>query len=222
MIILRIESFKPYIFNVDISKVVSPPFDTLNWTQEYELRQNSYNIINLTVPDVVTGTGGSYKILKGWLNDNIIKKYDKNIILIVKQIFIHNKEKYHRYGIISLANIMDIKPHERTFKEFVDERMSVMESLNANLEPIFLVVNDGGFDRIIKREANKLNEIYRFEEPKGVTNVVYFLEDYQKIDNIKKSLENATCVVADGHHRLQAAKNLYEKTGDDFWMNTLA
>ncbi|SMD31275.1 Uncharacterized conserved protein, DUF1015 family [Picrophilus oshimae DSM 9789] len=222
VIILRIESFKPYIFNVDISRVVSPPFDTLNWTQEYELRQNPYNIINLTVPDMVTGTSGSYKILKNWLSENVIKRYDKDIIIIIKQIFTHNKERFQRYGIISLANIMDITPHEMTFKEYVDERMSVMESLNANLEPIFLVVNDGGFYRMIKREVVKLNEVYRFEEPSGVTNIVYFLEDEEKIDKIKKSLENAGCVVADGHHRLQAARNLYDKTHDEFWLNTLA
>ncbi len=213
-----IDKFKPYIFNGDIKKFISPPFDIITWEQEYNLRSRNENIINLTIPDKVTGMKGSKTILDRWLNENIINLYDREIIIILKQSFNFNKEMLTRYGIISLVEINDdIKPHENTFEKQVYDRKNIMKNLNSQLEPIFIVVPDNNFDRLIRRESVLLEEKYKFEEPSGVINYVYFLDDPEKINKIKDSLKNITGVVADGHHRLRAIRELYSETDDNFW-----
>ncbi len=213
-----INEFKPYMFNGNIESFVSPPFDTIRWEQEYNLRSKNENIINLTIPDKITGMKGSKTILNRWLNENIINLHSKDIIIILKQSFYYNKEMLTRYGIISLVEINnDIKPHENTFEKQVYERKSIMSNLNSQLEPIFIVVPDNNFDKLIKREASVLEEQYKFEEPSGVINYVYLLDDTEKINKIKESLKNITGIVADGHHRLKAIMELYDETGDDFW-----
>ncbi len=213
-----INEFKPYMFNGNIESFVSPPFDTIRWEQEYNLRSKNENIINLTIPDKITGMKGSKTILNRWLNENIINLHSKDIIIILKQSFYYNKEMLTRYGIISLVEINnDIKPHENTFEKQVYERKSIMSNLNSQLEPIFIVVPDNNFDKLIKREVHTLEEQYKFEEPSGVINYVYLLDDTEKINKIKESLKNITGIVADGHHRLKAITELYDETGNGFW-----
>ncbi|WP_175266746.1 hypothetical protein [Acidiplasma cupricumulans] len=50
---LNISEFKPYVFNCDMQEVVSPPFDTISWNQEMELRNKKCNIVKLTMPEKI-------------------------------------------------------------------------------------------------------------------------------------------------------------------------
>ncbi len=220
---LIIQEFTPYLFNKNIEDFVSPPFDTITYEQEQELRQKKYNIVKLTVPDKNGGITGSQDILKKWIDDGTLLKFTTDSIIIMKQEFYNNKELIQRYGIISLVDIMeDVKTHEYTFPTQVKERKDVMYNLNSEPEPIFIIVPDNNFDKLIKRESADLDEKYKFYQPNGVLNTVYFLTDGDKINKIKNALKNDTGIVADGHHRMRAITELYEKTGDNFWRYAMA
>ncbi len=218
-----IQEFAPYLFNKNIEDFVSPPFDTISYEQEQEFRQKRYNIVKLTVPEKKGEITGSYEILKKWIDENVLTKFPENSIIIMKQEFYNNKELIQRYGIISLVDITeDVKSHEYTFSTQVKERKDVMSNLNSELEPIFLIVADNNFDKVIKRESMELDEKYKFYQPNGVLNTVYLLTDKDKINKIKNSLKNDTGIVADGHHRMRAIKDLYDKTNDNFWRYAMA
>jgi uncharacterized protein (DUF1015 family) len=220
---MNIKEFKPYLFSCDIKEVVSPPFDTITPEQEKKLRSARCNITALSMPETTNNGISPKKILDKWLKDGFIYEYNENIIIILKQVFYINKEVVSRYGIISLLELNGtISAHENTFDRQVLERQQIMEELQAEPEPIFIVIPDTSFDKLIKRYASDLEEKFKFEEPSGVENYVYFLDDPHRIKRIKESLENIQGIVADGHHRTQAIKNLEARTGDSFWNYALA
>ena len=220
---MNIKEFKPYLFSCDIKEVVSPPFDTITPEQEKKLRSARCNITALSMPEAMNNGISPKKILDKWLKDGFIYEYNKNIIIILKQVFYINKEAVSRYGIISLLELNGtISAHENTFDKQVLERQQIMEELQAEPEPIFIVIPDNSFDKLIKRYASDLEEKFKFEEPSGVENYVYFLDDTHRITKVKESLENIQGIVADGHHRTQAIRNLEAETGDSFWNYALA
>lgn len=220
---MNIKEFKPYIFSGNIVDSVSPPFDTITIEQEKKLRAAKYNITALSLPEYGNSSLTPEKLIKKWIGDNVIYPYGKDIIIILKQVFYINKEIITRYGIISLAEIdSSLKAHESTFEKQVLERKNVMISLNGEPEPIFIVVPDNGFDKMVRRFASNLEEKFKFEEPNGVENYVYFLEDPEKIEKLKDSIKNDQGIVADGHHRTQAIKDLKKETGDSFWNYAMA
>ena len=220
---MNIKEFKPYLFSCDIKEVVSPPFDTITPEQEKKLRSARCNITALSMPETMNNRISPKKILDKWLKDGFIYEYNKNIIIILKQVFYINKEAVSRYGIISLLELNGtISAHENTFDKQVLERQQIMEELQAEPEPIFIVIPDNSFDKLIKRYAADLEEKFKFEEPSGVENYVYFLDDTHRITKVKESLENIQGIVADGHHRTQAIRNLEAETGDSFWNYALA
>ena len=220
---MNVKEFKPYLFSCDIRDVVSPPFDTITPEQEKKLRSAKCNITALSMPESGNTGMSPKKILEKWLKDHLVYEYSRDVIIILKQIFYINKEAVSRYGIISLLQINGaISAHENTFDKQVRERQEIMEELQAEPEPIFIVIPDNSFDKLIKRYASDLEEKFKFEEPRGVENYVYFLDDPRRIIRIKESLENVQGIVADGHHRTQAIKNLEAETGDSFWNYALA
>jgi len=215
---MNIKGFTPYLFSGNIADFVSPPFDTITVEQEKKLRAAKYNITALSLPEYGNSGIKPGVLIKKWIEENIINRYSKDIVIILKQVFYINKEIATRYGIIALTEVDDtLKVHENTFEKQVLERKNVMYDLNGEPEPIFIVVPDNGFDKIVKRFANNLEEKFKFEEPNGVENYVYFLEDPEKIEKLRDSLKNDQGIVADGHHRTQAIKNLKRETGDSFW-----
>ena len=220
---MNIKEFKPYIFSGDIKDAVSPPFDTITQEQENKLRSAKCNITALSMPQSWSNGITPRKIMEKWIKDKLIYEYGENVIIILKQVFYINKEAVARYGIISLVDINNnISTHENTFSKQVMERQTVMDDLQAQPEPIFIVIPDNNFDKMIKRYTANLEEKFKFEEPSGVENFVYFLDDQHKIDRIKESLANVQGIVADGHHRTQAIKNLQKEKGDSFWNYALA
>ncbi len=220
---MNIKEFKPYIFSGDIKDAVSPPFDTITQEQENKLRSAKCNITALSMPQSWSNGITPRKIMEKWIKDKLIYEYGENVIIILKQVFYINKEAVARYGIISLVDINNnISTHENTFSKQVMERQTVMDDLQAQPEPIFIVIPDNNFDKMIKRYTANLEEKFKFEEPSGVENFVYFLDDQHKIERIKESLANVQGIVADGHHRTQAIKNLQKEKGDSFWNYALA
>ena len=141
-----IKEFKPYIFSGDIKDAVSPPFDTITQEQENKLRSAKCNITALSMPQSWSNGITPRKIMEKWIKDRLIYEYVENVIIILKQVFYINKEAVARYGIISLVDINNsISTHENTFSKQVMERQTVMDDLQAQPEPIFIVIPDNNF-----------------------------------------------------------------------------
>ncbi len=214
---MDIRSFRPIIYSDHIGDAVAPPFDTISRHQKESLLRTSYNITHITTLSRDNFRDAS-KILKKWMEDGILKKIDKDCIIIHEQEFYSMREKLTRIGVISLVSIEDgwehIRPHENTFRWAVDERKELMRECGCQLEPIFLAVASNSYENILRKMIQDNTPDMEFEEPLGVVNRSFFIYDADKIKKIESVVRNDDAVVADGHHRFQAIKELMQEEGN--------
>jgi len=166
-----IRSFRPIIYSSHVDEAVAPPFDTISRHQKESLLRTPYNITHVT-----TLSRGNFrdapKIMRRWMNEGILKKLDRECMIILEQEFHSMGEKLVRIGLISLVSIEDgweqIKPHENTFRWAVDERKELMKESGCQLEPIFLAVASNSFENLLRRMIQESHPDLEFEEPLGV------------------------------------------------------
>lgn len=225
---MEILPFKPLLYNQDFSEVTSPPFDTITQEQEMDLKVNKYNITYLTLPGS-SGYEGAKKTFRNWIEDKVLVCSDDEMVIILAQEFYINNELKRRVGMISLVNTSQedgsVKPHERTFEKFVQERVNLMSELGCQLEPIFMTVPNNNFDRTLKRIISGRIPETKFEEPAGVVNYLYFIKEKDTIRKLNEVLKNDSAIIADGHHRLRATQKIAENTEGkekEFWKYTMS
>ncbi len=220
--------FRPLVYRGDIEGTTSPPVDIISQDHEARLKSSPFNITHITMPrhGVLENSKGT---LAQWRKEGVLETYASDCLIILEQEIHVGGRRISRIGIISPVETSperkDVMAHEETFPWAVEERKKLMEKTSCQLEPIFLTVNSTSFERILRAAVKQISPANTFIEPDGVVNSVYFLTEPRSMESIRQSLARENAVVADGHHRLQATRNLYsESTGRnrDFWKFTMA
>ena len=216
--------FKATYYNLDLikdfSKVICPPYDVVTKEDFFNFQKKSkYNFCN-----ILLNFNGDYKKIgikfKEWLDEKILIDDDKESIYLYEQRFNFNSKNFVRFGIISLL-YMDKKdlivPHEYTLESPKEDRRRVIEEVNANLSPIFIV----SFKKL--KSLRKVYSKYFRKKPffelvdhEDNLNRVWKISDRKDIDFIVNDLRNKKFLIADGHHRFEVAYEFYKKNKDNF------
>lgn len=217
------------MFSDSADMVTSPPFDSITTEQEATLKAYPHNITHLTLPaETPEGILEASGTLTDWVNKGILKRSERETMIISLQEFRIAGEKMQRIGVISLVKVYPesdaISPHERTFPGPVKERANIMGRLKAQLEPIFLTVPSVSMERVLRRAISTERPDMVFDEPVGVRNSIYCISNELSISRIKECLSAEKAIVADGHHRLRAGIFLAEnsKAEEEFWSYEMA
>jgi uncharacterized protein (DUF1015 family) len=162
------------------------------------------------------------KQFEEWLEDLILIETDKKAIFPYKiEYKINNKFKIMS-GFFALLKLdpeyKQVKAHESTLSKPKADRLNLIKSCNANLEPIQLLYIDDK-DEIRKRIDKKLNEpIFVIKGYDGFTHKLWKIEDENINSMVFEFLKNKILFIADGHHRYQTAINyaneMKKKTGN--------
>ena len=225
---MNLRPFMPCVYRDDIKDVTAPPFDGITPEQEAELKKHAYNIAHLTLPHGPEGVEKARSLIEEWISDGIISQVDKETFIVLVQEFRLNSENIERIGVIGITdtypNVGSVKPHENTFPGPVKERAALMKGMEAQLEPLFMTVLNNNFERVLKRSIAGRRPDRVFEEPIGVRNSLYFVNDSEKIVRVSEAISKDTAIVADGHHRLKAARTIAAQsqgTEADFWKESM-
>lgn len=221
--IMNIRTFRPIVFRSDLNNITSPPFDVITRQQEQTLKKSQYNITHITLPES-GGFAKSVQTMNKWMEEGVLEKLQHDTLIILCQDFKSGGKELSRIGLMAPVETSpdgnEIFPHEETFEWAVEERKDLMIKTGCQLEPIFLVINGAAFERVLRSAIKSLEPVRTFEEPSGVTNRVYMINDLHSQASILNSVSREKAVVADGHHRLRAAQDIYldkpAKT-KDFW-----
>lgn len=114
-------------------------------------------------------------------------------------------------GLVACASIDDylnnrIKKHENTREDKEIDRITHVDTCNAQTGPIFLAYR--AHTIITEEIASEKNNvpIYRFTSPDGVQHNVWRISDKVRINKIKSAFEEINSIyIADGHHRAASA-----------------
>ena len=232
---VKVAAFKGITYNTEkinnLDKVMSPPYDIISSKQQDKLYNNSpYNFVRLILgkqyPDDTEENNRYTRANKDfiqWRKDEILQDSNDEAIYPYKITYMLNNEEKTMNGFFVLLKIDNeykkVKAHERTLSKPKADRLNLMRSCYANLEPIQLLYIDEEDDvhnTIQKSLSTKaLIDVTGYD---GFNHAIWKITDKSVITQIKNFLDDEILFIADGHHRYQTAinfaKEMEEKTGD--------
>ncbi|MEV4104677.1 DUF1015 family protein [Nonomuraea sp. NPDC049649] len=216
---LILRPFRGVRFAVDDpAKVTSPPYDLIS---EGDVRvlldTHPNNVVRLILP----GTPGSdapgaphdpadpkyaqaRRTLEEWRESGILVADEEPALYVYEQ----RGPGVLQRGLIGDVCLPDpaqriILPHEDVVPGPIADRLALMTTTRANLEPIFLLYNgqDGTATRLVDEVATSRTPLVTAHTEDGLTHRLWAITDEAEIAAINADLHPRQALIADGHHR---------------------
>jgi len=211
--------YNPSFFK-NLSALTCPPYDVISEKQLSLLKGKSpYNFSNILI-----ATNNNYKEignrLRNWIDKAVLVDDSAECIFLYEQKFKIGTTKYNRFGFLSLLKMNEkgsIFPHEYTLSAPKEDRKKVIEQVEANLSPIFVIAPKkiGYFHALYKRYRNK-KPFMKFKDLDSNENLVWKITDKDTIRKICAEVNGKNLVIADGHHRFEVASGYYKRNKSRF------
>ena len=205
-----------------LARVVTPPYDVISPEgRRAYYRAHPCNFIRVVYGKARDPYSEAKTSLTRWVRSGILKRDEEPAVYPYEQAY-RLKGKFHRrLGVIALVRIdSKIYPHEHTFGGPKRDRLRLMKRVDASLDPIFGLVPDaaGRYRRVLERSilGRKPAASFRFQ---GVRHRLWRISDPAWIGKLQRAVRSKDLVIADGHHRFEAARAYREerKRNDPFY-----
>jgi len=204
-------------------------------TLEELLAASPYNIVRLILPAITLDAHAAGAVaasrLGSWLASGVLGADASPALYVYEQ----NGPGFVQRGLIGLVGVdapaaAGILPHEGVMPGPVTGRRELMMATRANLEPIFLVYNGGGggggggaggasgagghgdpagpASALVDAVADQRPPLVATVTSDGVTHRLWRLADPAEHAAVAADLAGRTAVIADGHHRYAAYRQL--------------
>lgn len=202
---------------VDVSRVVSPPFDVIPPEILKTLRASSpHNIVHATLPPAKKGSKAesfaeSDRLLATWQQEGVLKPTKDEVMYAYECQYEDRGEPKRMRGVLARLRLdptyAQVLPHEEIFPKPTEERMKLLRATGVDCEPIQLLYSgktaeqamwaylDGGGrapDRLLVGVDGAVHKYWRITDPAIIGTIV---------DGFK----GRRAYIADGHHRYNAA-----------------
>ncbi|WP_215223441.1 DUF1015 domain-containing protein [Echinicola shivajiensis] len=198
--------------NIPMEELVSPLFDVAAPGQLENLYSNPFNSVHLTLPEKKENLEKPVETLNQWKYNEIILQDNEPGIYVYYQYFTPagSKKEYCRKGFIAQIKAYDweekvILRHEDTISSSVKERLSLLQKTLIQSSPTHGLFEDKNFvlenfmDEAIK------DPLYNIKDYQGVREVLSRINKPIIIKKFLDLIKPKNIILADGHHRLQAA-----------------
>ena len=230
-----VKPFKGIRYNtekLDISKVVTPPYDVISEDeQDAYYACDPYNIIRLILGKHLKGDDRSknrysraLECYTTWQDNDYLIRDDQPALYFTSMEFTIEEKQFKRYGLIALVRLENfdagvVKPHEKTFSNIKSERLKLMIACQANFSPIFSLFPDKHrsiLDTLLQSINNQEPELC-FNDDKNQSHKMWRILDPDIHAKVEKAMSDKPIFIADGHHRyetgLQYLNHLEQKEG---------
>ncbi|UCC96200.1 MAG: DUF1015 domain-containing protein [Candidatus Omnitrophota bacterium] len=219
-----IKPFKATCYNPvlikDLSCVVCPPYDVISRRELNVLKRKSpYNFCR-----VLFASKNNYQEVgtrfRGWVRKRVLTTNTSPSLYLYEQRFCCEGKRYSRLGVLALLRMNKkgvIFPHEHTLKAPKQDRRKIIEEVEANLSPIFVVVPQSlNILAQIRRAYSQTKPLMKYKDLEGHDNSIWQIEDEGDIKAICRQIDQNKLVIADGHHRFEVAYEYYRKHKNKF------
>jgi len=222
---LEIKPFRAlrYDFSkVDVTKVVSPPYDVISDPMREDLyRRDPNNIIRAEFPKPEReDLSGEEKYVRAkvsldeWIAKGVLIQEGAPSFYLYEQIFRHpdTRKKYSRIGLFCLVKLEEFEsgniiPHEKTHAAAKDDRFKLLKETQTNTSPIFGLYEDSEGTIASLYESEDGDSLTEFIDENGDRHRLVRISDEKHVREIEKLFKDKKIVIADGHHRYETALN---------------
>ena len=205
----------------DMAAVLCPPYDLITpQVQQALMDRHPLNVIHLEAGEGLDWSAdpeGRYAETSArfeqWLNDGVLQQEDAPSYYLLRHGFELNGSDRSRLGLICCVGIEDydtrqVLPHEFTEAPAIRDRVTLMESVSANISPIMSLYRDANnelgpvFDRIVstRPEVDAQDEY-------GSATTMWRISDPADVAAISQFFASRPVFLADGHHRYEASQH---------------
>ncbi|MCL5773570.1 MAG: DUF1015 domain-containing protein [Firmicutes bacterium] len=228
-----VKPFNAFVYDTekiaDLSAVVSPPYDVIPLSLQEELYQrHPWNFVRLILGKEYPSDSGSEsrytracRDFSDWIDKGVFRRLQEKSFFICELEFLTpGGIKKIRTDILSLVKLEDyskgvIIPHEKTLLCPKLDRLNLMKAVNAHLEPLFFLYEDGNsrIKAVLERHKS-FKPLFEFANGEGIIHRLWQINDSGDIKKIESFFKSKKLFIADGHHRYETALNYcMEKNG---------
>jgi uncharacterized protein (DUF1015 family) len=199
----------------DLGAVTSPPYDVVDDEKKRRLETaEPHNVVRLILPreagrdraDTAGSASGRYahaaELLRAWIAEGTLVSDAVPALYVYEQ----RTPTLAQRGLIGAVGLRDpdervVLPHEDVLPGPVADRLELMLSTQANLEPIFLLYEGGGRASQIVDEVADNSSPALAASAAGAHHRLWALTDPGRLDEVADDLWPRQALIADGHHR---------------------
>jgi len=199
-----------------LSRVVTPPYDVISPEgQARYYRLHPFNFVRVVFGKAApadTSRRNRYsrakETLEGWIREGILKFDPEPCLYPYLQEYRLNGRPRRRWGVVALVRLDSprIYPHEETREGPKLDRYRLLQTVEASLSPIFGLIPDsrGEYQRFIMGTCRNRKPI-AVARLGRVKHSLWRNCDPAWHKKLKAKLISKELVIADGHHRFEAA-----------------
>jgi len=204
----------------DLSTVICSPYDIITPQLQQELYHRSpYNFVRLEHSRELpqdTATDNKYTrsaaTVKQWMKQGILEINETPAIYLHDHYFTYQGKEYKRRGITVCVRLeewgkMVVRPHEGTLAEPKNDRLTLLQELQANTSPILALFEDQGqrVSSALAAQESKNKPLISLSSLNGESHNIWAITESQVVNQICNSLAEQPLYIADGHHRYESA-----------------
>jgi uncharacterized protein (DUF1015 family) len=204
---------------VDLSQVVAPPYDVIGPEDRLLLAaRHSVNVVNIDVPEPdhranLDRYGHAARQLEQWEEDGILVRDPRPAFYAYRMTTPAGRTTNGIIGALGLddQSTADTFPHEQTLPKAESDRLDLLLATRTDLSPIWGLSLSQGLTATFQQTSSP--DAVAVDED-GVRHQLWVVDDASTIGAVEKAVQDSPVVIADGHHRYQAALDYQQETAD--------
>ncbi len=215
---LRFAASRP----ANLSRLIAPPYDVISPAIRAELAARSpHNVVHLTLGEDRTGDGPGEnrhvragRWLRAWIEEGALRLDAGPAYYALEQSFAGPDGRPRvRRGLVAACRLHPyadglILPHEKTLDAPKADRLELLRHVQCNLSPVFGLYEDDGGEgqRALEGAVAGAGEpIAEADSDDGTHHRLWRVQGQENEAPLRRVLARRKVVIADGHHRYQAA-----------------
>ncbi len=196
---------------------IAEPYDKVSPAMRRAyLARSPYNVVRLSLPEDERGDGDPYRQaaerFRGWIDRGVLRREEQPAIYLYEQRFRLGAATHVRRALFAAVEADayaegKVKPHERTYRVYKEERLRLLEALRAELGFVFLLYEDRErrIAELLTQATAAASPHMQLRGPDGIEHTVYRIACARTCAAVCEAFSGRTCVIADGHHRYETA-----------------
>ncbi|WP_329579465.1 DUF1015 domain-containing protein [Kitasatospora sp. NBC_01250] len=203
-----------------LAAVTSPPYDVVDPHRRLSLETaDPHNVVRLILPrpepddtgerpDRDTRYRHAARLLKRWLGEGVLAPDPKPALYVYEQRTAADSPSGEllQRGLIGALAVSGresgvVLPHEDVMPRPVADRVGLMRTTRANLEPLLLTYRGkGGAAAVIERTVER-EPLLTTTTSDGTRHRLWAVTDRAQLAEVTRDLATCRALIADGHHR---------------------